>query len=124
MTVPGANLLAAALSIIGSQTVDYYAESGPPVTDAAGRLTPQYADAAAVRGSFQPLPLTTASLLGLDIAQSWAVFYAPITVIAPTRDHSGDQLAYFGRRYQVTGKTDWRAQDGWTALLCVDIGPA
>lgn len=120
--IPGINLLNLALGVIGSQTVDYYMDAGRG-PDAAGRVTTIFAEPLPVRGSFQPMSATAKAFLGLDINESWAAFYAPITVIEPNRDVSGDRLAYFGRLYQVKGKTDWKAQDGWTCLTCVEIGP-
>lgn len=122
MTVPGMNVLGAALSVLGRQTVDYYRDIGR-VTLPSGRDDTQFAEPVPVAGSFQPLNMATVQMLGLDMAKTWATFHAPVSTIDPSRGHSGDELEYFGQRYHAESVVDWKAQDGWTWSLWVAIGP-
>jgi hypothetical protein len=119
MSVPGMNVLNAALSVLGRQRVDYYRDVGR-IVNAAGRDDTLYADPVVVAGSFQPLDMRTMQTLGLDMARNWATFHAPIDVIDPTRGKSGDELEYFGRRYHAHDAANWYAQDGWTWSIWVD----
>lgn len=123
MSVPGINVLGLALSILGRQTVQYERNTGRTV-NAAGRDTATFAAPVPVTGSFQPMPMATVAMLGIDLSKSWATFHAPVLTIEPTRGTSGDQLTFGGRRYQAQEVVNWYVQDGWTWSLWVDIGAA
>lgn len=123
MAIPGSNLLVEALGVIASQTVSYirYAARAP---NAIGQYITTYAAAESVQGSFQPVPRSLYQQQGLDYQKSYWNFYVPNAVIDVTRDVSGDQLSFQGRKYQCESVTPWYSIDGWNAVLCVDVGPA
>lgn len=121
--IPGSNLLNLALSVVGAQTLAYFAYTGRQ-TNAAGYDVTTYADPVDISGSFQPVPRAQYSNLGLDYQKTYWNFYVSADVLDVARDVSGDQLAFEGLRYQCESITPWRAIDGWNAVLCVEIGRA
>jgi hypothetical protein len=122
VTVPGMNLLGLAMTVLGPQTVNYYAWVGL-VANAVGKEVPSFAAMVTRRGSFQPVARSRLQLLGLDMSQSYATFFGPGAVRTLERDGAPDEFGYSGRRYKALDVVDWLAQDGWTAAVCVDIGP-
>ena len=121
--IPGANILKKALSVISSQTVAYYKNTGRATND-AGLDVATFAAPVNVSGSVQAVNRAKYEFLGLDFEKSYIMAYLPIVgVIDIARDLSGDQMTYGGRRYQLISSTPWMV-DGWSALLGVDIGAA
>lgn len=120
--IPGINVLGMALSVIAPQAVKYYQWTGN-VTGPTGKDVPTYAAFVTRRGSFQPVERSRLEKMGLDMAESYATFFGPGTVRTLERDGAPDNFAYNGRRYAALDVADWLAQDGWTAAVCVDIGP-
>jgi hypothetical protein len=127
MLVPGSNLLAMALTVIGSTPVDYFAfqsaETGPTGLD----LT-TYADKVTIStGSVQAVDKSRYTELGLDWAKTYRVWYVPeldAQSISRDPDDNGDVFETLGRRHQAVGGTDWFGIDGWLSIIGVDIGPA
>lgn len=123
MSVPGSNLLAEALSLIGSQPVAYFAAL-PRTTDGP-YYEGQFAEPLPVfECSVQPVPRNRYEVLGLQLAKKYVTWFVPQNVIALQRDTTGDQIEWNGDRYQLQDKTDWHGQDGWCEVLCVKVGPA
>ena len=123
MIVPGSNLLGLAMMVVAPQLPTFFACTGATTT-VAGERAPTYAAGVPLAGSFQPLSRARVSLQGLDFEKNWATFFVSAPLRATTRLQPPDQLEYGGRRWEVTGGADWLAQDGWTAPLLVDVGPA
>lgn len=121
MNVPGSNLLGIALGAIRPQRVAYMAWTGK-ATNAVGKDVPTYAPRRDVWGSFQPVSRDKFEALGLDLSKSYATFYATGAYRPVMRDGQPDRFAFGGRLYEVQGLVDWFAQDGWQAVLMVDIG--
>lgn len=120
MLVPGSNLLAMALGVIGSQTVEWRRYTGQTTT-AAGLKVDTWADPVPLAGSLQPVDSAVLHNLGLDWTKSYARFYAPADVGQVQRDRTGDKLTWNGRTFQVLDKSDWFGQDGWAGVLCVEV---
>lgn len=120
MSVPGSNLLATALSVLGVQTVQHFRILGR-TTNEIGLDVAEFAAPENVRGSFQPVPLTLIQQLGLDLNKSYVNFYSITPVFGIERNSAGDQLVFAGKRYQVLSPNDWQAVDGWQSVLCVEI---
>ncbi len=120
MTVPGANLLGLALSVIGKQAFQYKAFSSR-TTGANGMLIPTYAAAVNISGSVQPVPRSMYQQMGLNFQKSYYWFYVPRSVIDVTRDVAGDKFLWNSGIYQAESKTPWSALDGWDAVLCVQV---
>lgn len=121
MIVPGSNLLAMALGVIGAQQVGWQQYTGA-VTNSAGVDVPTWAAAVDVFGSLQPV--SDAGLLqqlGLDWTKNYVTFYASQRFGEPSRDKAGDRLLYDGKVFQIEGKTPWVAQDGWESVLAVEV---
>lgn len=119
--IPGANILNMALQIIAKQTVQYYAFVSRAL-NAVGQDIATYAAVQNIVGSWQPVPREVYVLYGLDLQKDYFTFYTSNNVLDVTRDVSGDQIAYRGRRYQVESNNDWYQLDGWKGILCVGLG--
>lgn len=119
--VPGINLLNMALTVIQQQTVDYY-QYNARTLNAVGQYVTTYKTMVKIVGSWQPVPKHLYPIYNLDLQKSYFTFYTSNNVLDITRDVSGDQIVYKGRRYQVESNNDWYQEDGWKGMLCVDIG--
>jgi len=119
--IPGANLLSQALTMIASQSVTYYADTGR-TTSATGRDVTVFAPGVAVTlGSVQAVPRTRFQSMGLDYSRSYVTWFVPRSILGVERDRSGDEFEWNGRRYKVEAVTPWFAQDGWVEVLGIDI---
>lgn len=127
MIVPGSNLLAMALTVIGSTPVTYYRYLGE-TTGPTGLDTVTFADGVVVSvGSVQAVDRSRYQEFGLDWMKSYIVWYVPeldASAIARNPDNSGDVIEVNGRRYPLIGGTDWFRIDGWLSMIGVDTGPA
>lgn len=123
MTVPGSNLLAQALAMIGPQSITYYQDAGR-TTSAAGFDVTAYEEPITVsRASVQAVPLRNYASLGLDFKRKYVNVFACADIIGLDRDRSGDQVGYAGKRYDIEASTPWYGQDGWVEMLCIEVGP-
>lgn len=121
--IPGSNLLAAALSVIAPQPVEFFKATGRTV-NAQGRETVAYDPPRPIYGSFQPLSAARAVAMGLDAAKEYATFYAQEPFAAPSREGPPDLLVYGGDQWRVEDVQSWFAQDGWESVVCVKVGRA
>ena len=113
-----ANLLALALSIIGSQTVSYMKYNGR-TTNEVGQDIASYDAPIDLKGSFQPVPTSLYAQNGLDFSKKYYTFYASSDLLDIQRDVSGDKLIYAERTYQIEDENDWFVYNGWKGVLCV-----
>lgn len=120
MSVPGSNLLKAALTVIAPSTVTYYRNTGRG-PNAAGQLVAILALVGPVQGSVQPVPRSKYEALGLDLSKDYFNLYTSSPVIDLQRDVSGDQFDFNGNKYQCQSKTAWEAIDGWCSVLAIRI---
>lgn len=120
--VPGSNLLAAALTVIAPQAVDWRAYAGK-TTRADGQQIDTYADPVTLYGSWQAVTSADKALYGLTLSSDYAVFYASTPMQNAVRDEAPDQFTYAGRRWSVIARTGWFVMDGWDSVLVIDIGP-
>lgn len=122
--IPGSNLLAQALTVIGSQSVRYF-KYAARATSATGRdVTTFEPEVTILQGSVQAVPRTRYESMGLDYARRYVTWFVSRDVIGVERDKSGDEFEHFGRRYKVEAVTPWFSQDGWNEVLGIDIGAA
>lgn len=136
--IPGSNLLKTALSVIGSQTVNWLKYQSI-ATGPTGLDTITYAAAQTITlGSVQPVPRSRYEAYGLDWQKSYVTWFVPDATPGPIKrnpDGSGDVIEWpvnrdgtliagKSRRYQLVGDTPWSNIDNWTYVLGVDIGPA
>lgn len=119
--IPGQNLLNMCLTLIAKQSVTYYRFLSRTANSVGQDIT-TYASPVTIYGSFQAVPRNLYMQLGLDLQKDYSTFYTSNDVLDITRDVSGDQLVYDGRRYQVESNNDWFTQDGWKGILVVDLG--
>ena len=117
---PGNNILNAAFSAIGKQTVQYTKYLGK-ATNAAGLDEPNFAAAVPVLGSVQAIPRSKYEYLGLDFQKNYVMFYTSSCVLDLQRDVAGDRFTFGKKKYQCQSKTDWCAIDGWSSVLSVEI---
>ena len=119
--IPGSNLLNMALTLIHKQVVQYY-QYVSRTPNSVGQDITTYAAPISMYGSFQAVRRELYETYGLDLQKDYSTFYTSNNVLDVTRNVSGDQLVYQGRRYQVESDNDWYAQDGWKGVLVVDLG--
>ena len=120
MTIPGQNILNQALSILGRQSFGYYAFQARE-TNAVGQDIATYVPPVLLTGSVQPVPRNLYQAYGLDMDRYYVNFYVSQNVLDIDRDISGDQIEFGGKRFQCISKTDWFPQDGWIAMLAVEV---
>lgn len=120
MIVPGSNLLALAMGVIGQQQVQWLRYTGMTTTS-AGVERPTWAAPVTITGSVQPVDTSLLQQLGLDWTRNYITFYAPAEFQEVERDQSSDRITYAGRTYQVLSGTNWFAQDGWEKVICVEV---
>lgn len=138
MQVPGSNILALALTVIGSTPVNllsYQSEASGPT----GLSTATYgAPVTVLKGSVQPVDRNRYSQFGLDYEKSYVAWFVPnifASSITRNPDNSGDVIEApvnrdgslipgVSRRYQLMSGTNWYSIDRWISLLGIDIGPA
>jgi hypothetical protein len=114
------NIASLALGVVGSQSVQWERFLRRH-TNNVGHKVPQYEPAKPLRGNVQPVPTARYAALGLDFAKRYVTLYTPAGVVAVSRDEAGDRIAYDGRTYVAIDETDWLAQAGWVAVLCVEV---
>ena len=120
MTVPGSNILDLAMTVLGSQTVNYFRALDRTLNNIGQNIT-EFDAGILVSGSFQPVPRRLYEIYGLDFQKSYFTFYVSKNVIDLQRNVSGDQLEFQGQRYQCESNNDWFGEDGWVGVLCVLI---
>jgi len=120
MSVPGSNMLNRAARLIKLQPIAYYAYTGRE-TNEAGLYDSTYAQPRVTQGSLQPVPRSLYDVYGLDFDKNYSTVYLAKNSLDIARNVAGDQLTYGSRRFQVESKTDWFGQDGWDALLCIEV---
>lgn len=120
MTIPGSNLLNAALSVIAKQTFTYH-KFKSRTTNEVGQDVSEYCPPVTIQGSVQPLPRNLYQAYGFDLQQNYVNFYASRRFLDVTRDVSGDQIVFQGRKYQCLSTTPWFGIDNWDQILCVQI---
>ena len=108
------------LSVIGRQSFQYYAFASR-TTNEIGIDVSTYGPPRPITGSIQPVPRNLYEVYGLQFDKYYVTFFIERNVLDVARDVSGDQIIYCGSRFQVLQKTDWFHQDGWDALLAVQV---
>lgn len=121
--IPGINILNIALSVIGSQPVVYYRDSGAREELPNGVLLTRFEPGRAInRCSVQAIPKEKRDQRGLDVASEYVEWFVPRTVTGVERDASGDQIEWDGKRWQIVGSLEkWAAQDGWCSAVCQEV---
>lgn len=121
--IPGQNILNMALTVIAKQQITYY-QFVSRTPNIIGQDVTTYAAPVTLVGSWQPVPRKLYITYGLDLQKDYFTFYTSNNLLDITRDVSGDQISFMGRRYQVESDNDWFQLDGWKGVLCVDLGQA
>lgn len=116
--IPGGNILNLALTVIAPQSLLYYAYTGRTSND-IGVLESTYAEPVPVFGSFQPVPNSVYSYMGLDFKKEYWMFYSSNNILNLNRGRSGDKLEFNAKEYEVMDADEWHAIDGWNGTLCV-----
>lgn len=121
--IPGINLMNAALTVIGTKRVVWRAFQSRS-QNSLGNWINVYKRDAWLSGSWQSVPADRIKELGYDTSKTYRRFYVSAPVDGVNRGTSPDLLIADGRKYEVVSTDDWIVQDGWVAILCVDVGPA
>ena len=118
--IPGGNLLALANKVIAPQLAMYRPFVGRSL-NAAGVYVTTRAAPRDLKVNIQPVPRSRYEIMGLDMQKNYATIYVEKNAIDIARNVSGDQFWYSGRLYSAESVTSWYAQDGWEAILCVEV---
>lgn len=118
--IPGSNIWAQAMSVIASQSAQYYAFASRSV-NAIGYDVASYAAPVTIRCSIQPIARNLYEHMGLDMAKSYINVFTDASVAGVSRSVSGDKIVFGGTEYQCISTTPWTAIDGWTEILCVAV---
>ena len=121
--IPGINLMNVALTVIGSKRVVWRAFQSRS-QNSLGNWINAYKRDAWLSGSWQSVPADRVKELGYDTSKTYKNCYVSAPVDGVNRGTSPDLLIADGRKYEVVSTDDWVVQDGWVAILCVDVGPA
>lgn len=123
--IPGDNILAQALTVIGSTPVKYFKYSSK-TTNSSGLDVVTYLPGVMINtGSVQPIDKNKYEFAGLDFEKSYINWYVPsLDAIDIARDNPGDVIEVLGRRFQLQSGIDWLLIDGWRRFVAVDIGVA
>jgi hypothetical protein len=120
MSIPGANLLAMALTVIAKQQFTWNAAASRAL-QANGQYLGAYAAPVTIFGSAQPAPHDLIQQLELDFTKNYYNFYCSNNIIDAQRDVSGDQIVFQGTTFQCIKVTPWFGVDGWNAVLAVQV---
>ena len=118
--IPGANLLASALTLIASQQITYLAFQSRTL-NAIGMQVPTYAAPTIIMGSIQPVGRELMETLGLDLQKHYVNIYAPNHMVDIRRDVTSDQFQFSGATFQGLSLTKWFTVDNWNSILCVEV---
>lgn len=118
--IPGSNILAQALSVIGQTSFSYY-KFLERVTDEYGIDVPLYAEPVTITGSLQPVPRNLYQNLGLDLNKNYITVYSTSPLFDVRRDTSGDNIVWAGLVFQALSANDWKAVDGWQSVLFIQV---
>lgn len=121
--IPGINLMNVALTVIGSKRVVWRAFLSRS-QNSLGNWINAYKRDTWLSGSWQSVPADRVKELGYDTSKTYKKFYVSAPVDGVNRGTSPDLLIADGRKYEVVSTDDWIVQDGWVAILCVDVGAA
>lgn len=119
--IPGSNLLNQALTVIASQTVQYFAALSRQ-TNNIGLVTAVHSAPIDIKGSVQAVPLVNYERLGLDMNREYIMFYASLDMRDAQRDRTTDYLGWNGSRWDIINVTAWHGIDGWSSVLAVNVG--
>jgi hypothetical protein len=117
---PGGNILALANRVIAPQQMQYRPYISRTL-NVAGVYITNYAGAAAITANIQPIQRERYEVMGLDMQKTYVNIYVQKNIIDIAREVTGDQFWYSGRLYEAESRTSWFAQDGWDAVLCVEV---
>lgn len=123
MIIPGGNILALAMRMMRPATVTWYAANGR-TTDTVGQWVTSYATPVTIKGSMQAVQRDRYEFMGLDVQKNYVLFFTTSPLIDVRRGTSPDKIVYGGRTYICESSSPWQAIDGWTQMLCVDVGAA
>lgn len=116
--IPGSNLLKSALSVIATQTVNYYQFSSRTIND-VGQSVATYLPVQQIKGSFQAVQKNLYQTYGLDLQKNYANFYVSTNIIDVQRDITPDLIVYNNTVYSCESNMYWFPIDGWVCILLV-----
>lgn len=125
MSIPGLNLLSMALTMIASESVQWFSDGGRRKQPNGVFLTTFAEPVTVEQCSVQAVDRTKYAAMGLDFQKSYVTWFVPsLSLVTVQRAKSGDVIEWNGGRYQLEGGIDWTAQDNWGTAICCLIGPA
>jgi hypothetical protein len=120
MKILGGHILKMAMSVVGTQCVQYRRFTGRTV-NSYGDDVSSYGNWTSVKGQFQSVDRKAYMLLGLQMNKNYATFYSEAEVQDLQRDQSGDQFMYGNHTYEVMSNNDWKCPQGFVGSMGVQI---
>ena len=116
-----ATILRTAFRAIATQSFHYYAFAGR-TAQPNGQQLATYAAPVTLHGQHSAC-CRGLSIRRMDCSSTryYVTAYMPESATDVSRDTAGDQIVYLGSRFQAVQKVNWYAQDGWIALLFVQV---
>ncbi|MDE2100256.1 MAG: hypothetical protein KGL39_23600 [Patescibacteria group bacterium] len=120
MSIPGANLLNMALRLVAKQTFQYMPYVSRTL-QGNGVYLSTYGQSRVISGSVQAIPRNLYQQYGLDFQRNYVNFFVPQGIIDIGRNVAGDKIIYQNVTYECLSNTNWKAQDGWTSVLAIQV---
>lgn len=120
MSTPGSNLLAEAVSVIGTQEFFLYQWDGSS-DNAAGRTVQTYKPRITISASIQAVSRSVYKNMGLNFKSKYLAIWSVQDVKSLSRLQSNDQIGFLGRRFNILSEDDWTPIDLWNNFVAVDI---
>lgn len=121
MSVPGSNILAQALSALGTSEFIFY-KWASTVTNDAGLDVHTYELGVTLRGSVQAVERSSYKSMGLNFSSKYLAIWTLQDVSVLTRLQANDQIGFLGRRFNILAEDDWIPIDFWNNFMAIDIG--
>lgn len=121
MSVPGSNILAQALSAIGTSEFIFYKWISKS-TNAARKTVHVYDPGVAIRGSIQAVERSKYKSMGLNFSSKYLAIWTVQDVEVLSRLQPNDQIGFLGRRFNILSEDDWIPMDFWNNFVAIDIG--
>lgn len=120
MIVPGVNLLGLAARVLRFQDVQHRAYTGRTL-NTVGDYVSAFADPVTIKASVQPVEKKLYQQLGLDLTKNYVYLWTSADIKPPKEERAGDLLEFDGLTYQAESDRHWRAMDGFTKMLAVEV---
>lgn len=118
--IPGSNILQQAQALIQPTQVQLHRVTGR-TTDARGIDVTTYAAPETILANVQAVRRSQYQRMGLDYNKRYIAIWSSVDLRDLTRDSSGDQITWQGRRHELINEEDWTDIDQWNSVLAIEV---